>query len=151
MELHPVAFRAADFQGKAPDVIVETMISCDEVDDFAVDPPEELWPYEGMIVYNVAANDIERTKNAALSESLGRVISYGGQVNDYRLEGETIMMSIAPATARAIVERYRSATATLVHEDQDVSQQDVRDYFQQWIALLTWASDHQMALVLHAG
>ena len=151
MELNPVAYRVADFQGKAPDVIVETMIYSDEVDDFAVELPNGLWSYDGMIVYNVAADDIERTKHVALNESLGRVISYGGQVNDYQLEGETIMMSIAPESAHAIVEQYRSAPTTLVHQDEEISQQDVRSYFEQWIALLSWASDNRMALVLHAG
>lgn len=151
MELHPLAYRPADFQGKAPDVIVETMIYCDEVDDFTVDLPAGLWPYDGMIVYQVAADDIERTKDAALNGSLGRVISNGGQVNDYQLEGETIMMSISPQTARAIVDAYRSFHGTLVHEDREVTAQDVRGYIAQWLALLTWAADQRLALVMHAG
>ena len=107
MELNPVAYRVADFQGKAPDVIVETMIYSDEVDDFAVELPEGLWPYDGMIVYNVAADDIERTNHAALNESLGRVISYGGQVNDCQLEGETIIASTRDVPAGSVIKGRR--------------------------------------------
>ncbi len=151
MQLSPVAYRETDLQGKPPEVIVRTMISTDDVDDYAVALPDELWPYDGMIGYQVATDDIENTSDPVLTQSLGRVLANSGHANDYRLVGETIMMSISPATARAIVERFRAYTGRLVHDDDEVTEQDVRAYFAQWIALLTWAADQRLGLVLHAG
>ena len=151
MQLDPIAYRETDLLGKAPEVIVETMIYCDEVDDFAVDLPDGLWSCDSMILYQVVADDIEATANAGLSSSLGQVITNQAHANDYRLEGETIMLSISPATARRIVDGYREFTGVWTHDDDEITESDVREYCSQWIALLEWAAAQRLALVFHAG
>jgi len=151
MQLSPVAYRETDFIGKAPEVIVETMIYCDEVDDFAVDLPDGLWDCDSMILYQIAADDIEGTAQAALSGSLGQVITNSNHTHDYRLKGETIMLSVAPATCRRIVDGYRAFTGALKHDDKEITEADVRGYFSQWITLLEWAAEQRLALVFHAG
>lgn len=151
MQLDPVAYREADLLGKAPEVIVETMIYGDEVDDFAVALPEGMWDCDSMILYQVAADDIEATAHPGLSASLGRVITNQEHANDYRLEGETIMLSVSPTTARVIVEGFRTFTGELTHDDDEITESDVRGYFSQWIALLEWAAGQRMSLVFHVG
>ncbi len=151
MQLNPVAYREADILGKSPQVIVETMIYCDEVDDFTIALPEGLWDCDSMILYQVAADDIEATAHPGLSGSLGRVITNQGHANDYRLEGETIMLSVSPATARAIVEGFRKFDGELTHDDEEIDESDVHGYFSQWIALLEWSSAQQLSLVFHVG
>ena len=61
------------------------------------------------------------------------------------------MLSVAPATARRIVDGYHAFTGVLAHDDDEIPESDVRVYFAQWITLLEWAAQKKFALVFHVG
>ncbi len=151
MQLSPTAYKKSDFTDKAPDDIVEKMIYTDDVDDFAISPTEQQWPSDSMILYNACAEAIEDTAHDALTDSLGRLITYTGMINDYELEGETIMGTITPETAGAIVAGFKAFDGNLVNNDTQITNDDIMYYFKTVIELLKWAHENNYVLVFHCG
>ena len=151
MQLTPTAFKHNDLQGRDPDKIVEEMIYSDNIDNYLIPLPDNLWRSDSMILYSVCAEAIELTKNDTLTKSLGLLIADRGMINDYGLVGETIMGSINPSTAKSIIKNFVPYDGVIENTDDEINDDDIREYFGDFISLLKWASDSNCAIVFHCG
>ena len=151
MQLSPTAYKHSDLEGRDPEEIVAEMIYSDDVDTYAINLPDNLWPSDSMILYSACAEAIELTNNDNLSNSLGLLITNDGMINDYDLEGETIMGSIKPSTAKSMLVKYSAFDGSVKNEDSEISDDEISGYFGDCISLLKWASDSNYAIVFHCG
>ena len=151
MQLSPTAYKHIDLAEKDPAEIVTDMIYSDDVDNYAISIPDKLWPSDSMVLYSACAEAIEETNNDSLTESMGLLITYKGMINDYGLEGETIMGSVKPETAKEILKKFEFYDGKMTNNDSEINDQDIRRYFSDCIELLKWASSANYAIIFHCS
>jgi hypothetical protein len=156
MELTFTAFRHRDLWGVDPKLILLGIFPIEPAESSTiqgVDPPtfiDKNWN-ESMHSYLLCADDIRKTNNIILSESIGRVIREGDLPNDYGVsdtEG-TIMMTLSPASAQAITETYALSYACLWHTDTHIPVDYVYGYLDVWVRLLDWSARGDYGIFFH--